>query len=130
MGHEALLSLRGFIEREHRLPSKPELNLEAGRRFRVSKRFDCASPVPYGTKYALQRTWRVQGSQKRVGVEGMGVPYGCEKAGGVFDCLVDYYEIELVEDSAWNEPRWAVNTLSKEVVAPFGFAGLPRHRNR
>jgi hypothetical protein len=117
MGHEAYLALIGFIRREGRLPSKRELNLEAGRRSRVQKRTNCREPVPHGT--VVRGVWRVQSCEWWPGIKALEDP----------EC----YRIELVDcrggmEITWEALRWSENTFSKDVVKPFGFAGLPHHQ--
>jgi hypothetical protein len=133
MGHEAYLALCSFVDREKRLPSKKELNLEAGRNYRANRVIESPAPFPHGQKIEHDGIWRVQRSELATGVTWFGAPEKGVPSDSIFDGVFDCYEIHLVDcssgDRLWNKLRWEENTMAKNVTPVFGFSGLPRHRN-
>lgn len=128
IGHEAILSLVGFIKRESRLPSKKELNIEAGRRNRAEMR-SVKRSFQHGEKIPdTDFWWQVQSCEKRYTLNGYTQKLLSEPLTGF------YFDVELIrctsEGNEWESGRWGDKEFGQDILAPFGLSGLPKHRRR
>jgi hypothetical protein len=116
MGQQAHLALLGFIKRELRLPSKNELNVEVRRmREPIVRTTYRATPLPYGERRrdpTTDRFVRVRDCQKSFVLP--------------IDDPEDLFRVEWVDAHQWDLGMWHIDTLGKEVLKPFGFAGLAK----
>lgn len=134
MGYEALTALFTFIDRERRLPSKRELNIEAGRNHKVTVWTEANSPFEHGQGYPNHKWWMIQHCHaQRSSTDPRGV-WRVNIATGEILNATTTYEVGLVDTrplgAKWNETRWEASTFSTDVIEPYGLKGLLRHKTR
>lgn len=127
-GHDALLALIEFVDRESRLPSKKELNIEAGRRNRAEIR-SLKLCLCHGDRIPESDFWwKVQSCKERLKHSG----YIQEMLGE--SVTERYFETALVRCTSngneWERGRWSEKEFGQDILAPFGLSGLPKHRKR
>jgi hypothetical protein len=116
MGHQAHLALVAFIERESRLPTKNELNVEVCRmRKPVLATTHHPTSLPYGEKKLARSGHPVRVRNCRKNFE---LP---------IDGLGHLFQIDWVDDKDWNEPMWGKETF-RDVLKTFGFSGLSKSK--
>lgn len=109
-GYKAQIALAHFIEREERLPSKKELNLETYRWENAIpkeiRKYDIdINSLTFGGKYD---NFRFLDAYEWEGES--------------------YYNVHLVPESKWADSTFDSTSWSKDIIKPLGFSALPTDR--